>query len=227
MLCRRAKRSQVMRPRQLHRPSHLRHNRSVSYRNCTLRSRVAPEPRNTRFRLVASLDRSGLSPAGSHRRFPSCLSVYKASPFSRLCLATIHTKLSFHPRAVPERLSLGSAGILARDPRRTALRDPRRLRMSLIRNQDQDSMYGQGLVVALELALAGTRGAMGALDEDFAQGLIAPLRSATAALAGAFVVPWTKTRPSRAVPGRGEHPQVRAQLGARRPPPVGFGGNRS
>ena len=39
---------------------------------------VAPGPRNTRFRLVASLDRSGLSPAGSHRRFPSCLSVYMA-----------------------------------------------------------------------------------------------------------------------------------------------------
>ena len=30
---------------------------------------VAPGPRNTRFRLVASLDRSGLSPAGSHRWF--------------------------------------------------------------------------------------------------------------------------------------------------------------
>ena len=32
----------------------------------------------TRFRLVASLDRSGLSPDGSHRRFPSCLSLYMA-----------------------------------------------------------------------------------------------------------------------------------------------------
>ena len=30
---------------------------------------VAPGPRNTRFRLVANLDRSGLSPAGSHRWF--------------------------------------------------------------------------------------------------------------------------------------------------------------
>ena len=39
---------------------------------------VAPGPRNTRFRLVANLDRSGLSPAGSHRRFPACLSVYMA-----------------------------------------------------------------------------------------------------------------------------------------------------
>ena len=48
---------------------------------------VAPGPRNTRFRLVASLDRSGLSPAGSRRRFPSCQSVYMASPFTRLCLA--------------------------------------------------------------------------------------------------------------------------------------------
>ena len=30
---------------------------------------------------------SGLSPAGSHRRFPSWLSVYMASPFTKLCLA--------------------------------------------------------------------------------------------------------------------------------------------
>ena len=50
-------------------------------------ARVAPGPRNTRFRLVASLDRSGLSPAGSHRRFPSCLSLYMASSLTRLCLA--------------------------------------------------------------------------------------------------------------------------------------------
>ena len=48
---------------------------------------VAPGPRNTRFRLVASLDRSGLSPAGSCRRFPSCLSVYMASSLTKLCLA--------------------------------------------------------------------------------------------------------------------------------------------
>ena len=48
---------------------------------------VAPGPRNTRFRLVASLDRSGLSPAGSRRRFPSCLSVYMAFPLTKLCLA--------------------------------------------------------------------------------------------------------------------------------------------
>ena len=48
---------------------------------------VTPGPRNTRFRLVASLDRSGFSPAGSRRRFPSCLSVYMASPLTKLCLA--------------------------------------------------------------------------------------------------------------------------------------------
>ena len=30
---------------------------------------VTPRPRNTRFRLVASLDRAGLSPAGSHQWF--------------------------------------------------------------------------------------------------------------------------------------------------------------
>ena len=48
---------------------------------------VTPGPRNTRFRLVASLDRSGLSPAGSRRRFPSCLSVYMASSLTKLCLA--------------------------------------------------------------------------------------------------------------------------------------------
>ena len=41
---------------------------------------VAPGPRNTRFRLVANLDRSGLSPAGSRRRFPACLSLYMAFP---------------------------------------------------------------------------------------------------------------------------------------------------
>ena len=41
---------------------------------------VAPGPRNTRFRLVASLGRSGLSPAGSRRRFPACLSLYIAFP---------------------------------------------------------------------------------------------------------------------------------------------------
>ena len=46
-----------------------------------------PGPRNTRFRLVASLDRSGLSPAGSRRWFPSCLSLYMASSITRLCLA--------------------------------------------------------------------------------------------------------------------------------------------
>ena len=59
-----------------------------------------PGPRNTRFRLVASLDRSGLSPAGSHRRFPSCLSVYMASPFTKLCLAhTIALRLLASRRA--------------------------------------------------------------------------------------------------------------------------------
>ena len=34
-----------------------------------------------------ALDRSGLSPAGSRRRFPSCLSVYMAFPLTKLCLA--------------------------------------------------------------------------------------------------------------------------------------------
>ena len=48
---------------------------------------VAPEPRNTRFRLVANLGRAELSPAGSHRRSPSCLSLYMASSFTKLCLA--------------------------------------------------------------------------------------------------------------------------------------------
>ena len=37
----------------------------------------------------ASLDRAGLSPAGSHRRFLPCLSLYMASPFTKLCLAHI------------------------------------------------------------------------------------------------------------------------------------------
>ena len=49
-----------------------------------------PDLRNTRFRMAASLVRSGLSPAGSRRRFPSCLSVYMASPFTALPGARIH-----------------------------------------------------------------------------------------------------------------------------------------
>ena len=47
----------------------------------------SPPDRATRFRLVASFDRSKLSPAGSRRWFPSCLSVYTASSIIRLCLA--------------------------------------------------------------------------------------------------------------------------------------------
>ena len=56
---------------------------------------VTPGPRNTRFRLVASLDRSGLSPAGSLRRFRSCRSVYMASPFTKLCLAQYVIRIFF------------------------------------------------------------------------------------------------------------------------------------
>ena len=41
----------------------------------------------SRFRLVASLGRAGLSPAGPRRWFPSCLSVYMVSSIIRLCLA--------------------------------------------------------------------------------------------------------------------------------------------
>ena len=48
---------------------------------------VTPAPRNTRFRLRAHLGWSGLSPAGSHRRFPSRVSLYLPSLLSRLCLA--------------------------------------------------------------------------------------------------------------------------------------------
>ena len=51
---------------------------------------VTPGLRNTRFRLGASLGRSGLSPAGSHRRFPPCLSLYMPSPFTKLRLAQLH-----------------------------------------------------------------------------------------------------------------------------------------
>ena len=41
---------------------------------------VAPGPRDTPFRRVASLVRSGLSPAGSHRGFPACSSLYMTFP---------------------------------------------------------------------------------------------------------------------------------------------------
>ncbi len=56
---------------------------------------VTPAPRNTRFRPGASLGRSGLSPAGSHRRFPPCLSFYMPSPFTRLRLAQRLHKMSY------------------------------------------------------------------------------------------------------------------------------------
>ena len=57
---------------------------------------VTPAPRNTRFRLGARLGRSGLSPAGSHRRFPPCLSFYMPSPFTRLRLAQQLRNMSAH-----------------------------------------------------------------------------------------------------------------------------------
>ena len=47
------------------------------------------EKRNDRRALSAARGESArwLSPAGSRRRFPSCLSVYMAFPFTKLCLA--------------------------------------------------------------------------------------------------------------------------------------------
>ena len=51
-----------------------------SDRNCWVKP---PRP----FRPVANLGRSGLSPAGSRRGFPSCPSVYMAFPLTKLCLA--------------------------------------------------------------------------------------------------------------------------------------------
>ena len=60
-------------------------------------ARVSPAPRNTRFRLGARLGRSGLSPAGSHRRLPPCLSFYMPSPFTKLRLAQqLHKFLPIH-----------------------------------------------------------------------------------------------------------------------------------
>ena len=47
---------------------------------------VAPPPRKTRFRLLASSTGRDLDPQGSNGRFPSC-SHYISSPFPRLCLA--------------------------------------------------------------------------------------------------------------------------------------------
>ncbi len=54
---------------------------------CTLRSRGHPRTTQHSVPAGASLGRSGLSPAGSHRRFPPCLSFYMPSPFTRLRLA--------------------------------------------------------------------------------------------------------------------------------------------
>ena len=67
---------------------------------------AAPEPRHTRFRLGASVDRSGLTPAGSHRRFPSCLSLYMASSFTKLCLAQEPITDAVHGHLVVERRSV-------------------------------------------------------------------------------------------------------------------------
>ena len=61
---------------------------------------VTPAPRNTRFRLGARLGRSGLSPAGSHRRFPPCLSFYMPSPFTRLRLAQQLHNMSAHTHSL-------------------------------------------------------------------------------------------------------------------------------
>src|SRR5690554_550710 len=53
---------------------------------CTLRSGGYPTPRNTRYRLVASLGRVGLAPTG----FQLILSTSSVSRMTRLCLA--HSK---------------------------------------------------------------------------------------------------------------------------------------
>ena len=71
---------------------------------------VTPGPRNTRFRLVASLDRSGFSPAGSRRRFPSCLSVYMASPPHQALPGAITTHPCYQQHARRERSEWPPAG---------------------------------------------------------------------------------------------------------------------
>ena len=71
---------------------------------------VAPGPRNTRFRLVASLDRSGLSPAGSHRGFPPCLSVYMASSPHQALPGAITTHPCYQRHVRPERSEWPPAG---------------------------------------------------------------------------------------------------------------------
>ena len=69
------------------RPRRLRHApiSGLHHAACTLSVYASqpgspPDLRNTRFRLGASLRRSGLSPAGSRRRFPVCLSLYITFP---------------------------------------------------------------------------------------------------------------------------------------------------
>ena len=88
---------------------------------------VTPGPRNTRFPLVANLDRAGLSPAGSRRRFPACLSLYIAFPPSpsfawrnemTLAWCPKRTRTAHHPtnEGLPSTstgarpMSVGSAG---------------------------------------------------------------------------------------------------------------------
>ena len=71
---------------------------------------VTPGPRNTRFRLVASLDRSGLSPAGSRRGFPSCLSVYMASSPHQALPGAITTHPCYQRHARRERSEWPPAG---------------------------------------------------------------------------------------------------------------------
>ena len=71
---------------------------------------VTPGPRTTRFRLVANLVRSGLSPAGSRRGFPSCLSVYMASSPHQALPGAITTHPCYQRHARRERSEWPPAG---------------------------------------------------------------------------------------------------------------------
>ena len=71
---------------------------------------------------------------------------------------------------------------------------------------------GQGLVIRLELAVVGARGAVGALDEHGAQRLVATPGAPGTAFAGALVVAGTQAGPSRKAVGVSEHARVRSHL---------------
>ena len=74
------------------------------------------------------------------------------------------------------------------------------------------AFLGQGLVIRLELAVNGARGAVGALDEHGAQRLVATAGAPGAAFGGALVVAGTQAGPGGEAVGVAEHARVGSDL---------------